>query len=362
MRRSVSTRRILIGLALAGCVGLSGCNGEPESPEQHANEAVRSPAAGSSVAREDVEAALSAAEQYLNSGQLPKAEAILARLVEQAPEEPRARELMGQVLTVRARTMNPNADAALIAELRREAYEHYRVAAGLEPDSAGLQHSAGVMAMAAGEFAAALGSFDRAAELDPLRPQYPLFAAQVLIQLERYDEAERRLEAVLELDPDEPLAHASLAVVAMERRDFDDAVGHIAEARAIAPDDLRFRVQEARIHRRRGEPLQAVQMLAGLPDRLRTEEAVTAELAASYEALGHYLQAAEAWATRYRAQPTDPRAYIAAVRAGEAMLAADRWAEAEIWLDQARVAGGNAPEVQALAAAIAGSDPPPDGE
>jgi tetratricopeptide (TPR) repeat protein len=217
------------------------------------------------------------------------------------------------------------------------------------------------MAMAAGELDAALGCFTRAADLDPLRPQYPLFAAQVLIQLERYDEAEQRLEAVLELDPDEPLAHASLAVVAMERRAYVDALGHIAEARTIAPDDLRFRVQEARIHRRRGEPQLALQMLAGLPDQLRTEEAATAELAASYEALGDHVQAAEAWAARYRQRPTDPRAYIAAVRAGEAMLAAGRWAEAEIWLDQARVAGGNAPEVRALAEAITSPDSPRNG-
>jgi hypothetical protein len=44
------------------------------------------------------------------------------------------------------------------------------------------------------------------------------------------------------------------------------------------------------------------------------------------------------------------------------MLAAGRWAEAEIWLAQARVAGGNAPEVRHLAEALASPAPGDDGE
>ncbi|MDY7110450.1 MAG: tetratricopeptide repeat protein [Planctomycetota bacterium] len=304
--------------------------------------------------RDAIEAALTAANEYLNSRNLVEAELILDKLIERAPREVRARELMSQVLIIKATQAQRRGDEEAAETARREAYEHYQAAVEVEPESAGLRHSAAMMALAAGETDAALDQFREAGRLDPTNPQHPLYEAQILIQEKRFEEAKRSLRRVIELDADEPLAHASLAMIALEEGDFEEALGRISRARRLVPDDLRFRVQEARIHRRHGDVRRALELLTALSDAQRADPGVTAELAAAYEQQGRHERAAEAWAHRYRQRPTDPRAYLAAVRAGEAFLRAGRRGAAELWLEQARVSGGNAPEIRALQRALAG--------
>jgi tetratricopeptide (TPR) repeat protein len=347
--------QIVVSAALAGCFGLFGCRNEADSPPA-GDDAAKSapPPARAEIGREAIEAALAAANEYVNSQNLVEAELILEELIEKAPRDVRARELMGQVLIIKATQAQRRGDEAAAEAARREACEHYEAAVEIEPDSAGLRHSTAMVALAAGDDEAALTQFEEAGRLDPTNPQHPLYAAQILIQQQRFDAARERLRRVIELDADEPLAHASLAMIALEEGDFEEALGRIGRARRLAPDDLRFRVQEARIHRRRGDVQRSLQLLTALSDAQRAEPGVTFELAAAYDELGEQEKAAEAWAHRYRQRPTDPQAYIAAVRAGEAYLRAGHRAAAELWLEQARIAGGNAPEIRELERALAG--------
>jgi len=335
----------LVGVAIAMTLFLRRGERE-EAPPNAVSDAA--PHVHGSLDPTAVEAALQAADAYMSARELPKAKAIATRLVDRAPDDPRAHELLGTVLAREANEDDAAGRADRAVAARREAYERYRTATRLAPGVAGLEHGAGLMAMAAGQVAAAGEHFDRAAELDPANPQYPLFAAQVLIQRGRLDEAEAALDRTLLLDPDEPSAHASRAVIALERGRLDEALAHVLVARRIAPRDARFRAQEARVHRRRGEPRRALELLAALSPVERADDAVAFELAGSYGDLGNHAAAAEAWAHRFAHGPRDARRYLAAVRAGEARLrAGDREAAAR-WLSSARALAPAAPEVAAL--------------
>jgi len=354
----MTRRRLLIITALvsvSASIGPAGCSksadpgdGDETTSTPHHSGPTRPLADPPTVGPEAIQAALSAADDYLNSNQLAKAEVILARLIERAPGEIRARELMGQVLLGKAAAADRRRDPAGAAAARAAAYEQYRVVVAIEPDSAGLQQSAGVLAMTAGRPDDALAHFREAGNLDPANPQHPLYCAQVLIQQKQLDAAAADLARVLALDADEPLAHASLAVIARERGRLDEALAHIREAREIAAGDLRFRVQEARILREAGAPRQTLALLMPLSADDRADPGVCFEIAAARIDLGEPAKAGDAWAHRYQWREKEPTAHLAAVRAGEAYLAAGRRDDARFWLEQARLSGGESDEFRTL--------------
>lgn len=273
----------------------------------------------------------------------------MLRLLDRAPEEPHALELHGQLLMAKATDARDRGNHAAAATHFGEAYERYAALVQLQPSSAGLQQSAGEMAQVAGRLDDALRHYQQARDLSPEDPKPHFFTAQIHIQRGEHDQAIVALERVLALDPDEPLAHASLANVALQQERYDDALKHISEAREIRPDDFSFRVIEASIHRRMGQPRHALELLIVLSPRERSAWFVAEELAAGHVALGDHLQVAEVWGHVHRSNPRHPRAYLAAVRAGEAMLKAGNRQEARLWLDQAQMDAPEAPETQNLA-------------
>lgn len=330
----------------------AGCDRQPESANPTGPD--------SSVDFKAVEAALGAADSYFNTGDLDKARVILARLVEREPREMRARELYGQTLALLARQSLQVGDAGESERLNLEAYEQYKIAISIEPESAGLQHSAGMIALGAKQMEEALGHFLEAGRLDPLNPQSPLFAAQILILNRHLDQAEAELERARRLDEDEPMIQASLAIIALERKEFDLARRRIARARTIDPHNLDLLVQEARIHRRSGDPMRALEMLVLLDGIQRARLAVSEEMALSYEAIGQSQKAAEVWTHRIRVHRNAegrevPVIWRDAVKAAEAFLRAGQREEAWHWLQNARNQMPGAEEVIALEARFADS-------
>ncbi len=304
------------------------------------------------IAPEKIEQSLSAAQEYITSQELAKAQAILVKLIEKAPREVRAYELHGQVMNFQAVEAARRGDSNAARDLRIKAYEQYQLAVALDPESAGLQQSAGVMAMAAGKPDDALAHFMQAAKLDPRNPQYSLFAAQLLIQRKRYDEAKTHLEQVLKVDPDEAVAHASLAVIAMETGDFDKALVHAREARRIDPTNVDVRVQEAKVLRRSGRPKEALELLVGLSPAERAQEPVAYEISGGYEAMKDYLNAARTWEHCVKTNPLGDKAWQYQTLAAALLLKAGEREQAWMWLQQAKMAAPNAPEVKDLEAAF----------
>lgn len=350
MRRceySMMARVVAGALAALMQFGCERDSAKPDAPSERGQAAVER-----QLPSANIEKSLAAAQSYLDSREIDKAQAILLTLIDRAPKEVQAREMLGQSYVFAAMNALNRGEESIAADLRTKAYEQYRIATELSPDVAGLQHSAGLMAMQSGKPRSALTHFQAAEKLDRHNPQYPLYAAQLLIQTQRFEEADAALQRVLALDPDEPLAQASLAMIALEQSDFEEAIKRIAEARRIKPDDLALRVQEAKIRRRMGDPQRGLELLIGLSAADRAQEMVAFEIAASFSHLNRPMDAAKAWQHVYQADQAGPNAWLAAVRIGEFLLIAGEREQAALWLHQAQLAAPGAPEVNALAEAL----------
>ncbi len=341
----------VLGFAcLMGGIVPIGCS-EGSEPSAVAGEAGASQRREHAVSPQAIDKSLAAAEDYFGRQELASAEAILIKLIEKAPRDHRVYELFGRVLFlkgVEARARGEQENAAMLLD---QAYGRYRtsveLASELDPVlAAGLHQSAGEIAVAAGRSDDALGHFQQAGRLDPTNSKHPLYAAQIVLQQERWVEARHLLDRVLTLDPDEAFAYASLAAVALHEDNQAKAIEHIEEARRIDPQTLALRIQEAKVRRRCGQPRRGLELLVMLDEKQRAEEAVAYEIAECYLLLGKPMKSAKAWEHRYRRHPS---AWLAAVRVAEALLEADRPEEARIWYEQARLAAPEAPQVRSLA-------------
>jgi Tfp pilus assembly protein PilF len=301
------------------------------------------------VRPESVDAALEAAEAYLDAGDAAKAETILVALVERAPGNVDACELLGRTLLYRAATEE---DGGAAASARERAYQQYRRATELAPRSAGFHQNAGEIAQLTGRDDVALAHYRAAAERAPASAKHWIYAAQVLIRTGRLDEATEALRRARAIDPDAAIVHASLATIALERERYDEARDLVGEARAIAPAEIGYRVIAARIERRAGNPTACLDLLLPLDERQRATEAVTHEIAAGYTALGLPEKAAEAWSARYGHRSGDDDAARIALRTAEAWLEAGALDEARAWLAQATKDGATAANVDAIARRI----------
>jgi tetratricopeptide (TPR) repeat protein len=347
------------GLRLAGTASLAvvaiawGCGRDASTGQSPSSASPAAPAqVESAVSHDQIEKSLAAAQEYLNASDALKAQAILVTLIDRAPREVRARELYGQCLTIQAEQADRKRDAEMAMRFRQQAYEQYKSAIEIDSVSAGLQHSAGMMAIAAGNNDAAIEHFLSASKIDPRNSQHPLFAAQLLIAAKRFDEAQSALDRVVEIDPDEPIAHASLAIIALERAQFDVALREIAVARKAEPGNVDLRAQEAKIHRRKGDSKRSLELLLGLSPAERGKEVVAFEIAAAYGELGEHIKAARAWDHSFNLNPLSPRAWFAAAQAGQALLRAGEREQAVLWLQQAQLSGPDRPEVIALRDAL----------
>jgi tetratricopeptide (TPR) repeat protein len=344
---------ILFAALLAAAAVVNGCGGRPERDAQP--QAVEAPPTGPSAA--EIDAALAAASEYFEQGQLTAAEAILVRLIDHVPGEGRARELYALVLLSRASDASRRRDETAARHFYARAYEQYVALLDIEPDHARFHVSAGEVAQMADRDDDAFHHYQRAAALSPNDPRALFLLAQVHIQRGEHAAAERLLQRAVGLDRDDSAARASLAGALAELGRYDEALAQIAEARSLQPGEPLFRVIEASIHRRWGDHRRGLDLLLPLSERERAQMMVAAEIAALHTAADDHMKAAEAWSLAYRRNPLHPQAYLAATRAGESLLLAGEREQAGMWLQQARSAAPNAPEVKALERAIAEAPP-----
>lgn len=323
-----------------GCVliALIGCDQQSSSSQPE-------------ITPQAVDEALESADEYINRQEYPKAELILRWLIERAPTESRAYELYGKSLLTRAILPEATNDPDESFTLLNQAYEQYDKASELaedQPDSsqwaAALHQSAGEIASNVNKPDEALRHFLKAGKLSPTDPKHPLYAGQFLIQKGLLDKAEQELLRVLAIDPDEPYAHASLAVIALQKGDFDLAISRIVTARKIAPKDLGLRIQEAKIRRLAGQPLRGIQLLILLDDQFRVQTEVTREIAECYFALNEPDKAIEAWVYRYNKNEN----FQTAKQVAQACMRAGQYENALQWINQASLFDPESPELDSL--------------
>lgn len=339
--------RCAIGLVVYAAVGPSG----GDVADGTAN-------GGSQDVRPDaVDAALRAAEQYVAAREFGNAEVILATLIERAPEDVRGREMLARVWLARAAEALGRGDAPEAERGYREAYRQYAAAAGFSPEPAGLHQNAAELALMLGEPERAVPHLIDAEAREPDNPKHALYLGLALAGLDRLDEATAAFQRVLAIDPEQPVALTSLASIAVEQGRLDEALERITLARTIDPEDLAIRLQHARILRHRGDARQGLELLVGLPEDQKTTEAVTAELAACFGALGDHGAAARLWERYSEEHPESPRAWHALVQAGQAHLDAGDLPAARMALMRARMLAPQEPDVQTLAERIEHASP-----
>ncbi|MCH2134770.1 MAG: tetratricopeptide repeat protein [Phycisphaerales bacterium] len=337
MTRIIAVATILAGLLAGGC-----------SEDQPASPVAAAPAA----AGEEIRHSLEAAESYITSGDIDRARSILARLLEEAPGDARPYEVMarvelGQGLKLRKQGL---VDAARVQF--GQSYDWYEKAIARDPASGGLHQSGGEVAQLAGRTDAAMAHYRRARDLDPDNPKSRLCAAQLLLD-DDPAQAEQLLNEVLELDPDQAHALASLALARQRLGDTDAASDAATQALNRAADDVSIRIAVARVHRVADRPREALELLLALPDTVRMQEAAAAEIALAWEAIDRPINAGEAWAECFRGNAHRTDAWRYALSAADAMGRADQQAAAASWLEQAIMLDAPRDQVDAIRSRIA---------
>lgn len=143
-------------------------------------------------------------------------------------------------------------------------------------------------------------------------------AAQVLVRLNRLDEARALAEAGIEADP--VGAHSLLAELALAADKLYVAQRHIEEAQAARPDNAATQLLSARLALRRGNLEKAQEMIDSIESSLRQQptlrrparlDHVAAEVAAG---LGDHAAAEAAFRAAIETDPADLQAYTRLTR------------------------------------------------
>jgi tetratricopeptide (TPR) repeat protein len=251
-RDLIGGRWILGALVLGGAAvivaaivlrGLGGSGGAAGGPERGAS------------ADTDVAELLEAARVYTGQREFAKAETVLRSGVERLPVDHRLREALAEVLLQR--------------EDRAGAYEQYAWLVEDGSGSAPVAFAAGSLAAVLGEPARAAAFHARAGELDPGNADYPLHLARAQVEMGEIDEAKASLARAAVLDEGRGIIWGMLGELAFRENRLAMAAEHVTKARRLEPSVVAWRVLEARILKRRGEPERALLLLQGLsgPDR-----------------------------------------------------------------------------------------------
>lgn len=268
------------------------------------------PAANAGAGVRAVEAGLDAAATYHRDGLFAEAAAILAKLADDVPFDPRIRLALAQALIGRG-------DHAA-------AYEQYQAAIAIEQQSASassggiaqsmsnnpplaqLQAEAGTCALKAGLVDRAIEHYTAAQLADATNPRYPLFLAMAQIRAGDDSAAMASLVRVTLLEPDSAEAWGTMAELELRKNRVDLASQHLDRAIALQPDLVKWRLVQGRIFNRKREPERALAVLGALPDEARVTKPVLQLMGESFGLLARPADAAAMYDRAAKAQPTDP--------------------------------------------------------
>jgi tetratricopeptide (TPR) repeat protein len=115
----------------------------------------------------------------------------------------------------------------------------------------------------------AIEHYGRAKQLEPKNPIHPLYLGMVQIKAGKDREAMTSLVTATVLNPDLAAAWGSMGELELRNNQLDLALQHIEKARKLEPDSVKWRIAEAKIHKRQNEPAKALDLLVNLPEKQR---------------------------------------------------------------------------------------------
>lgn len=227
----------------------------------------------------EVDEAIRNARQLNLENRSAQAEAILQDAIKRHPSDADLRVALGETL--------------LKLDQPAEAYNQYNEAIGRTPDSAELHFAAGTVASVAGLFDRAEQHYKLAQTMDRSNPKYPLYLAQIERKLGNVDAARADLVRATALEPDLAIAWGALADMDFADNKLDMAQHYLDTALELEPASSAWRLLQARILRRRGQPEQAALILEAMTEELdEPDPMILREQALCYGLLGRRDEAA----------------------------------------------------------------------
>jgi tetratricopeptide (TPR) repeat protein len=199
--------------------------------------------------------ALRQVDPLITAGEWSKAIAVLTPAIEAHPEEQELRLALARVYSGQ-KEWKKSSDA-------------YETALTLGAESAPLHAEAGTVANAAGLLDLSIEHYSRAQSLDPKNPIHPLYLGMVQIKAGNEREAMANLYTATVLNPDLAEAWGVMGELELRANHLDLALQHLEKARKIQPASLKWRLAEAKVHKRQNEPGKALDLLINLPEKER---------------------------------------------------------------------------------------------
>lgn len=165
------------------------------------------------------------AQQQFLAGDLKKADRTIDRAIEMSPRVAKSHTLKGRIQIEKG-----DLEGARECFLRAEE---------IDPTYAEAQYYLGFVHERFSQYQDAFDRYERAASLDTHNPQYVVAAGEMLVKLGRLDEAASYLESRAQRFAHNSAIRQSQGQVEMLRGNASRAADVLAEARLLAPDDLR---------------------------------------------------------------------------------------------------------------------------
>lgn len=194
-------------------------------------------------------------DPLITSGDWPKAAALLLPAIEAHPDEQELRLAL-------ARVYSGQKDWA-------KSYPAYEAALTIGPESAALQAEAATVANAAGLLDRSIEHYSRAKQLDPKNALHPLYLGMVQIKAGKDTDAMVSLLTATVLNPELAPAWGVMGELELRANHLDLALQHLEKARKLEPTSLKWRLAEAKVHKRQNEPAKALDLLVNLPEAQR---------------------------------------------------------------------------------------------
>jgi len=249
------------------------------------------PANGATVAQEKLEEALADAQQLVALGEDGRAAAVLDRAVREHVDNQPLRLLYADVLMDQDRLP--------------EAYAQYEAALAIGPRTPEVEFAAGTVASMIGRNDRALEHYAAAQTGDMNNPDYPLYLAQVQRKTGDLAGAKSSILRAGQLDPDRAIVWGTLADIFLAENALGPAGEQIAKARKLEPDNVEWRLIEARILKRQGQPEEALDLLIGLDESEKSRPEIMQVLSECYGLLSRPADAAAMYVARAQADPSD---------------------------------------------------------
>jgi tetratricopeptide (TPR) repeat protein len=179
------------------------------------------------------------------------------------------------------------------------AAENYLKAIELKPNYATAHHWYGELLSTLGRFDEACAALHRAQELDPLSLAINVDTAACFYYSRQYEQSERQLHNLLELNPSFVRAYVLLGKVHEQKGEAEKAVEMVTKALELAPDDPVTMSVLAHALATAGRPAEARKILADLEAIANRRYVSAVQIAAILTALGETDQAHESLEQAY---------------------------------------------------------------